>query len=170
MIRSRRQEIRTATRADLECLARIWHDGWQDAHAEILPAELARHRTIESFRQRLVAALADVRVAEVSGRPIGFAITREDELYQLYVARDARGSHVAAALVDDAEQRLSARGVSTAWLACAIGNGRAEAFYEKMGWRRTGPMMSELNTPDGPVRLRVWRYEKALSDHAPLAG
>ena len=155
-------KLRPAAAAEIDRLARIWFDGWQDAHAEILPAELARVRTLESFRDRLQAALADVRVAEVAGEPVGFCIVKGHELYQLYVSRTARGTGVAGVLIADAERRLAARGVSQAWLACAIGNERAARFYEKCGWHRAGTVTSLLDTPGGIFHLDVWRYEKNL--------
>jgi ribosomal protein S18 acetylase RimI-like enzyme len=89
----------------------------------------------ESFRNRLEAALPDVRVVGPLGAPVGFCIIKRAELYQLFVSAASRGSGVAAALIADAEARLSERGVETAWLACAIGNARAARFYEKCGWR-----------------------------------
>lgn len=155
-------DVRRAEETEIDQLAQLWFDGWQDAHAEILPRELARIRTLESFRDRMRAALAHVRVAGPPGRPIGFAMIREDELYQLYVAQEARGSGVAATLVADAEARLAANGVRAAWLDCAIGNLRAARFYEKCGWRRAGTVVSLLPTPEGPLPLEVWRYEKSL--------
>lgn len=154
--------VREAETTEIDRLARIWYDGWQDAHARILPAELARVRTFESFRDRLQAALADVRVADALGEPVGFCIVKDDELYQLFVAASARGSGVAAALVADAEARLAEAGVGIAWLACAIGNERAARFYEKRGWRRAGTMINSLKTSAGTFQLEVWRYEKAL--------
>lgn len=54
-------------------LAQTWYDAWPDAHAEILPAELARMRTLDSFRDRLEAALPRVRVAGPLGTPLGSA-------------------------------------------------------------------------------------------------
>src|SRR5688572_2071479 len=126
-------KLRPAEAAEIDRLARIWYDGWQDAHAQILPAELRRVRTLESFRDRLEAALADVRVAEMSREPVGFCIVKADELYQLFVSPAARGAGVAAALVADAEARIADAGATTAWLACAIGNERAARFYEKCG-------------------------------------
>lgn len=155
-------DVRDATEAEIDLLARLWYDGWQDAHAAILPAELKRHRTLESFRERLQAGLATVRVVGPPDAPLGFSMLKGDELYQLYVSAASRGSGVAAALIDDAEAWLSARGVETAWLACAIGNDRAARFYEKRGWRRVGTIVSQLETPDGIFPLEVWRYEKAL--------
>ena len=144
-------------------LARLWYDGWQDAHAAILPATLARARTRESFAERMAAALADVRVIGPQGAPLGFAMLKGDELYQFYVASEARGAGVAAALMADAEAQLSARGVETAWLACAIGNARAAKFYEKSGWHLAKTVVNRLDTVDGPFDLEIWRYEKHLA-------
>jgi GNAT superfamily N-acetyltransferase len=155
-------DVRAAEQAEIDTLAKIWYDGWQDAHAEILPEELARVRTLESFRDRLHTALPDVRVAGAPGEPVGLCIVQGDELYQLYVSARSRGSGVAQALVADAEARLSENGVATAWLACAIGNQRAARFYEKCGWRRVGNMINQLDTPNGIFSLEVWRYEKPL--------
>jgi prolyl-tRNA editing enzyme YbaK/EbsC (Cys-tRNA(Pro) deacylase)/ribosomal protein S18 acetylase RimI-like enzyme len=154
--------VRRAEARELDRLAAIWHDGWQDAHAAILPAELAALRTLESFRERLGAALPRVRVFEAAGEPVGFCLIRDDELDQLYVSAAARGTGAAAALLAEAESRLRADGVSTAWLACAIGNDRAARFYEKHGWRRTGVVVHRPETSAGPFPLEVWRYEKDL--------
>jgi GNAT superfamily N-acetyltransferase len=123
--------VRDAEETEIGHLARLWHDGWQDAHAAIVPAELARLRTLESFAERLRDGLASVRVVDVAGEPAGFSMTKGDELYQLFVSAEARGTGVAAALIEDAEVRLADAGVGVAWLACAIGNERAARFYEK---------------------------------------
>src|SRR5262245_32146099 len=157
--------VRPAAEADLEQLTIVWHDGWRDAHAEILPPELTRFRTIDSFRQRLRVALPLVRVIGPPGSPLGFSIVRDDELYQLFVAPQARGTGVAAALLADAETRLAQNGVETVWLACAIGNDRAARFYEKCGWRRVGTMINLAETSEGTFPLETWRYEKSLITH-----
>lgn len=154
--------VRAAEEADVDHLAKVWYDGWQDAHARILPAELARLRTLESFRERLSAGLANVRVVGPLGNPMGLCWLKDDELYQLYVSAEARGMGVAAALVADAEVQLAKNGVKTAWLACAIGNDRAARFYGKCGWRRVGNMINHAETAEGTFALETWRYEKAL--------
>ena len=56
-------DVREARISEISQLAKIWYGGWQDAHARILPVELADFRTLESFEERLRAALASVRVA-----------------------------------------------------------------------------------------------------------
>ena len=157
-------DIRAAVAGDIENLAALWFDGWQDAHATILPAELARYRTLESFANRLEALLGSTRVVGPPSAPCGLCITTGDELYQLYVSAQSRGAGVAAALISDAETRLAERGVHTAWLACAIGNERAAKFYQKCGWLRAGTMVIQLETPAGMFPLNVWRYEKRLRE------
>lgn len=153
---------RPAEPSESGVLTRLWYDGWQDGHAAVVPATLTRARTLESFAERMSAGLADVRVIGPHGAPLGFAMLKGDELYQFYVASAARGTGVAAALMADAESQLSAQGVATAWLACAVGNARAAKFYEKSGWSLARTMTSRLDTTDGPFDLEIWRYEKLL--------
>lgn len=154
--------VRPAEAAEIDHLAKVWYDGWQDAHARILPAELARIRTRESLRDRLQEALPDVRVVGPFPTPVGFCLLKGDELYQLYVSAEARGTGAAAALVADAEERLAGDGVELAWLACAVGNERAARFYEKCGWRRAGTVVYQPDAANGVPALEVWRYEKRL--------
>jgi GNAT superfamily N-acetyltransferase len=155
--------VRAAERNELDELARIWYDGWHDAHAAIVPAELTRLRTLDSFRERLEASLPNIRVVGPSGAPVGFSIVKHDELYQLFVSAPSRGAGVAAALIADAEARLAGSGVQTAWLACAIGNARAARFYEKSGWHLAGTIRYEAEISNGMIPLEVWRYEKRLT-------
>jgi predicted amidohydrolase/ribosomal protein S18 acetylase RimI-like enzyme len=156
-------EVRTAVAADVDPLARLWHDVWRETHQPLVSPDLARLRTLESFRDRLRAGLDAIRVVGPPDAPLGFCWIKDDELYQLFVSPELRGSGAAAALIDDAEQRLAAAGVGTAWLACAIGNDRAARFYEKHGWRRTGIVENLAETSEGVFPLEVWRYEKVLN-------
>jgi len=156
--------MRDAKDSEIDLLAKLWFDGWQDAHARIVPAALARLRTLPCFQERLRAASTDVRVAAVVDAPVplGFYLLKGAELYQFYVSANARGSGVAAVLMADAEVNLRERGVHTAWLACAIGNDRAARFYQRCGWRRTGTVTDHVAVPGGTFPLEVWRYEKGL--------
>ena len=157
-------DVRHAEESEIERLATIWHEGWHDAHAHLLPAELTRDRTLESMRTRMTAGLASVRVVGPVGAPVGFSMTRESQLFQLFVAPEGRGTGAAAALIAEAEARLRAEGARVAWLACAIGNLRAARFYEKCGWRLAGSMAERLMLSSGELELEVWRFEKVLTD------
>jgi GNAT superfamily N-acetyltransferase len=153
---------RDATAEDCDHLAQLWFHGWQSAHGEILPRELAIHRTLASFRERLERDLHRTRIVGPTGKPIAFSITRGDELYQLYVAGEAHGTGIAAILIADAERILASGGTCVAWLHCAIGNNRAARFYERSRWVRSGIETASLETETGPFSLDVWRYQKAV--------
>lgn len=156
-------DIRPAEASDIPRLARIWFNGWQDAHAEILPEALRRVRTLERFQSHLTEHVAETRVAGPVGAPLGFSMMKGDELNQLYVSAEARGTGAAQALIADAEDRLAATGVTLIWLSCAIGNDRAARFYTKSGWHNSGVRKIELPMPDGSkFALDIWRFEKGL--------
>lgn len=163
------RRLNLATRAaepeDLAPLARLWREGWLDAHRSIVPAALVALRTPESFLERMAAALPRARVLGPVGAPLGFHLIKDDELNQFYLAGPARGSGAAGVLMADAERRLAEAGVETAWLACAIGNARAARFYEKSGWTLAREAIVPTETPAGPFPLKVWRYEKRLDRH-----
>jgi GNAT superfamily N-acetyltransferase len=150
---------------EVDALARIWHDGWHEAHRDLLPAEVRRSRTLEGCRRRLQAAAPKVRVVGPAGAPVGFCMINEgeDEVCQLFVSPSSRGTGVAAALMADAEARLIEAGVHTARLSCAIGNDRAARFYEKCGWRRSGTTHYGSGASNIESRIDVWRYVKTLT-------
>src|SRR5262245_35805146 len=94
---------RPATSREIDHVAQLWYDGWQDGHAHVAPEGLRKARTLESFRERLKAALPNTFVIGPFGAPSGFFMLKGDELDQFYVTSDARGSGVATALMADAE-------------------------------------------------------------------
>ncbi len=153
--------MRSAEAHELDHLAQLWHEGWHDAHGSLVPPGWARARSLSSFRERL-AALPETRVVGPAGSPLGFFMLRGEELWQFYVARAARGTGAATALMAHAEAELVRRGVATAWLDCAAGNDRAARFYEKCGWVRARTRVSRLETPEGVFEIEVWIYEKAV--------
>ena len=154
--------VRPADASGINHLAGIWHEGWHDGHGHIAPAGLVKARTLERFRARMAAALADTFVIGRPGAPDGFFMLKDNELYQVYVARSARGTGTADTLMEAAEAELARRGITTAWLACGIGNDRAARFYEKRGWVNARRMTNRLETPEGVFEIEVWRFEKAV--------
>lgn len=127
--------IRPIEEADIEPLAKLWHAGWQEAHAAHVPPELIALRTPESFATRLRRHRHAARTAGLVGAPLGLCIVRADEIDQLYVAPDARGTGLAAALIAEGEARIRAAGHARARLAVIPENRRAIAFYTRQGWR-----------------------------------
>lgn len=156
-------EVTDLRKANVPDAAQLWEDGWHDAHAAIVPEALRALRTSDTFRERLFDKIDMARVVLRDGQVLGLCMTQEDELYQMYVAPQARGLGLAQVLIADAELRIKAAGYTSAWLACAVGNDRAARFYEKTGWRNTGVAPVALDTSAGTFELDVWRFEKELA-------
>jgi ribosomal protein S18 acetylase RimI-like enzyme len=154
--------LRAATEDDVEAIAAVWHRGWPDGHLGHVPESLPPHRGLDDLRRRVPVRLATTTVACVDGAVVGFVVTHDDSVEQMYVDAAARGSGVAAQLLTHGEQVIGADH-DTAWLAVVPGNARARRFYERQGWSDAGPYDNPAFTSDGstiPVPTR--RYEKRV--------
>jgi GNAT superfamily N-acetyltransferase len=127
-------DVRPATAEDAARVAEIWYRGWQDGHVGNVPDDLTAARTKESFWERAPQRVEDTTVAIVDGAVAGFVMVVEDEVEQVYVSADHRGSGVAATLIKAAEDHVARNGHERAWLAVVPGNARARRFYERSGW------------------------------------
>jgi len=151
-------EIGPATDAEVAELARIWHEGWVDAHAGHVDPALVAARAPEHFPGRMRARVAHTLVCRTGRPPAGFAVTVADELEQLYVDRAWRGAGVAPLLLEAARVAIAGRGHARAWLAVIDENVRARAFYERHGWVDEGPMSYAAEAGAGVLPVRCRRY------------
>jgi len=143
----------------------IWENGWHETHSPIAPKELVALRTSESFVSRLRDNMENARIGVNGGDVLGLCMTRDNELFQLYVSPKAHGQGLAQALLADAEIRLLDAGHEVAWLSCAVGNERAARFYEKSGWKNVGIRTMNLDETQGISPFQVWRFEKRLTSN-----
>ncbi|MFI7065967.1 GNAT family N-acetyltransferase [Kribbella sp. NPDC050124] len=154
--------IRPAEAADVDAVAAIWHAGWGDGHLGHVPDELVAIRTKESFWTRAAERVADTTVAVEGDDVAGFVMVVEDEVEQVYVSRDHRGSGIAGVLLAEAERQVKANGHAEAWLAVATGNARARRFYERSGWTDAGAFDYPATTDSGPIPVPCHRYVKQV--------
>lgn len=157
------ESIRSATRADVDAIASIWRSGWADGHAGRVPAELERERRTGSWPAQVRDRLAQTWVAERDAYVVGFVTVVDDELEELYVAADARGSGVAATLLRHGERVVRDGGFTSAWLAVVAGNDRARRFYEREGWRDRGDFAYRARTAAGAIVVPARRYERLVA-------
>lgn len=126
----------------------IWHSGWHDAHANIVPTGVLRYRTIECFWAWLHGSTNQTYVAVDDG-VLGFVSTQGSEIVKLYVDTDARGTGIATNLLSFGEREIHNRGIVDAVLFCTAGNARAQRFYDREDWTLTKTFSDSLWLPDG---------------------
>ena len=141
-------------------VAQLWHDAWHEAHALHVPAELSAIRSLPAFLHRIAGMGDRARTIGPEGAPLGLCAINGRQMEQLFVASAARGTGVAAALLTDAEERMRAAGVVSAYLDCIPQNMTAIRFYEKMGWSSTGIHPVTLNEA---ITLDCIVFTKSLS-------
>ncbi|MFI7002472.1 GNAT family N-acetyltransferase [Nocardia sp. NPDC050175] len=154
--------LRAARPEDARTVAQIWYEGWGDAHLGNVPDELITLRTRESFDTRAAQRVPITTVATVGAAVAGFVMVVEDEVNQVYVSGDHRGSGIAVPLLAAAESRVRANGHPQAWLAVVPGNARARKFYSNNGWSDDGPYTNEIPGPAGSIDVPCRRYVKRV--------
>lgn len=140
-------------------MAEIWCHGWREGHLGHVPDELLAARTWESFGVRAAQRIEGTVVATVDDVVAGFVMVVDDEVEQVYVTPEHRGSAVAATLLAEAERLVAVNGHE---LAVVAGNGRARRFYERNGWTDEGLFDHRAPHEDGPIHVLAHRYVKRV--------
>ena len=155
--------IRPARPQDRGAIVDLWHRGWHDAHAGIVPKAVLAFRTVPHFELWLDSSPDRFHVAEGEGGVLGFVTVQGAELVKLYVSETARGTGVARSLLAHGEAELFQSGVREAVLFCTAGNARAERFYQREGWDLVATIPDTLWLPPGTPGVFIvstHRYQK----------
>ncbi len=169
--------LREARRGEEPAVARLHVRSWQEAYAELMPAEFlaaldprerAARYTFEGGPDAPVTILALVGGEDGAEAIAGFATfgaARDEdarglgEVYALYVDPDHLRGGVGRLLMAAARRRLRAAGFPAAILWVLRGNDRAAGFYEGEGWARDGA--TRVEQPYGIVAT-VDRFRRDL--------
>lgn len=166
--------LRLPAAGDVQGLARVHVEGWRAAYRGLLPDSLLDRLSVERRTEQWGGFLAetdegDVVVADADGDVVGFAWVgpaRDDdadastgELLAIYLLAEHWDAGIGKALHDAGVERLRARGFARATLWVLDGNERAQAFYERQGWRPDGE--AKVEHADG-FELRELRYARPL--------
>ncbi len=167
--------IRRAGADDAELLAAIGAKTFRDTfEADNTAEDMAAYLSAAFGKEKQAAELADGAisyfVAESAGAAIGYLEVKEGEapgcvtgaspveLARLYVVRPWFGRGVANALMEQAIAEGRARGHATLWLGVWERNLRAQAFYQRWGFRRVGEHVFVL----GRDPQTDWLMERAI--------
>lgn len=174
--------IRPATPADIPVIAALHVEGWKGAYGGIVDQayldSLSVEKRIADWTSWMAAGESEVFLAEQKGKAAGFVVTgrtktpppgsspirpsHSGEIYALYLHPDFWRQGIGTALIKHGARTLKEQkhGAICLWVLDA--NGRARAFYEKMGGQKIGNKMIEI----GPSKLKEvcygWRDTAAL--------
>ena len=137
-------KIRHAQHSDLALVADIQTESWQDAYADVFPADYLINQLPQNLRHHW---------NEVEIRPEDLVLVAEDEgvvgfiaiwcrpdpmIDNLHVKPARRSQKLGSALFKSAVRYLIQRGHKSAYLWAVASNQRAVRFYEKFGGVKTG--------------------------------
>lgn len=155
-------DVRDATPADAEAIARVARASWQDTYRDIFEPDFIERFLVENYdpeRLRVAAERAarledgHFLVAERDGAPIAFAQygvgPRGPELFRIYADPAHYGTGAGAALLEELHRRIAGR-VGAYVVDVHSRNARGRAFYERNGFEVVGGG----STPDCDLTLR----------------
>jgi GNAT superfamily N-acetyltransferase len=171
--------IRAAVPSDAAGIGQAHAEAWRSGYAELFPSD--QLEAAVDLRRRMWSGLVGdsalagtLLVAEEGGDVQGFIhfgastdCTGLAEVYGFYVHPSSWGSGTARALMDPAITAMT-DSFDRAVLWTHRGAGRAQRFYAKSGWTRTGADR-HVSTWDG-LYYRAVEYARALGgDHGDVA-
>ena len=170
--------LRPAHESDVSCLAALAAATFPDACPSFMPrsaidAFIDENLSVDAFRMYLTGPTWQVRVAErhdghaiVAYTLVDLAPTTSDTvlaatsgqgaayLSKMYASQEVRGTGVAQALCRYTCAVLADQGQRFVWLGTHKGNGRANAFYARLGFEVIG----ERRFVVGGVEAEDWVY------------
>ncbi len=159
--------LRRAAPDDLDAVAALFLACWRQSYRGVLPDRLVELfdpvSARDLWRRSMASATTDreVIVAErADGTIVGVVTVGEDpdspgtgHVFSLYVGPEAQERGIGTRLLSAAVDRLASRGFTRASLWVFEANGRARAFYERMGWRADGTSRVEPEFAEPESRL-----------------
>ncbi|MEW6404433.1 MAG: GNAT family N-acetyltransferase [Chloroflexota bacterium] len=161
--------VRRASLADAEAIARIHVGSWQEAYRGVIPDSVLDRLSVDARLTQWRTSLADpndeyhrVFVGEVDGDILGFVsygAERESdpvyrgELFAIYIMRSGHRRGLGRRLVAAVAQSLLDIGLSS-MLVWVLGKNPARGFYERLG----GVYLREKPIEIGGTSLREVAY------------
>ncbi|MFP7286033.1 GNAT family N-acetyltransferase [Shouchella clausii] len=160
-------QIRAACKNDIEGIAKVHVDSWQETYKGIIPDQFLESLTYESREKGWEELIADPRleilvVENNAGEIVGFVsgVMQEDkrtgELKAIYLLKEEHGKGIGRQLVRMLFSRLKAKGCETIFVEVLARNDACR-FYEKLNakWHAT----TSIAIAGKLLRLCVYKWE-----------
>ena len=135
------------TLADVEEIARVHVQCWQESYASILPVEFLRNLSVDAKIEQWRRTISDPQVfnlvASEAGRILGFVSCgsaregagkgADGEVLAIYILKAYYGRKIGRALISAAARFWLSKGGRNLIVLSMAGNSQAAAFYQALG-------------------------------------
>ena len=161
-----------AVRSDeqIDAVVRLAREIWQTHYLSIIGQAqidymLARFQSAEAIAGQIEAGQAYFLARHGEADAGYLALQADDDgaalkISKIYVREAARGLGVGKAMLAFTEQQCRERGIDRIWLTVNRDNVDSIAWYERMGFVNTGPVVQDIG---GGFVMDDFRFEKTLN-------
>jgi len=147
---------------DVRAVVAVQEPGAVIGLAKVFPQDefpFPREAVARRWLKEIETPEIDCFVVQRNGAVIGFAAVRADEFMHFGIALELWGTGAAQDAHHAVLDRISATGVTRAWLRVFTGNERGRRFYERLGWTPMGARSQSTFPP----YAELLRYERGLT-------
>lgn len=158
---------RVETPTQIAAVAALARETWTQHYVPLIGAAqvdymLARFQSREAIARQIAAEGYEYYLAPDAGylALVPDPARQSVMLSKIYVRASLRGTGVGRTMVEFAEKRAAELGAAELWLTVNKHNAGSIAFYEKMGFRKTEALVTDIG---GGFVMDDWRMAKPLA-------
>ena len=162
---------RVESRAQIEMVAALAQEIWMQHYVPIIGAAqveymLEKFQSPAAIARQIAAEGYEYYLAPGSGylALVPDAPKKSMLLSKIYVKAESRGTGLGRALAEFAEKRGAECGCRELWLTVNRNNAGSIAFYERMGFRKTREVVTDIG---GGFVMDDWWMAKAVAGAGP---
>ena len=157
---------RVASPDQIAAVAALARETWTQHYVPIIGAAqveymLAKFQSAEAIARQIAAEGYEYYLAPGAGylALVPDPAKKSLLLSKIYVKASARGTGLGRALAEFAERRCCELGCNELWLTVNRNNAGSIAFYERLGFRKTQTLVTDIG---GGFVMDDWRMAKTL--------
>ena len=163
---------RVASPEQIAAVAALARETWTQHYVPIIGAAqveymLAKFQSAEAIARQIAAEGYEYYLAPGAGylALVPDPAKKSLLLSKIYVKASARGTGLGRALAEFAERRCCELGCNELWLTVNRNNAGSIAFYERLGFRKTQTLVTDIG---GGYVMDDWRMAKPVAGLAGL--